>query len=196
MHKYEARKFNLPDLKGISPKQLEVHLKLYEGYVKFVNQLRETLTDLRKDTEKNAYALGEVLRRFGFEYNGMKFHELYFEGFENGPTPLNENSSLMKSLVEKYGNFDEFWIHFKSVGLMRGIGWTVLYYDQKEKQPHVAWVSDHELGVLADSPIILAMDMWEHAFMIDYLPSEKSKYIDAFKENLNWDILEKRFKNS
>ena len=192
MHTYEAQKFNLPELKGLSAKQIEVHLKLYEGYVKFVNHLREVLADLRTDSEKNAYALGEVMRRFGFEFNGMRMHELYFEGWENGPAPLNDNSALMQALKEKYGSFEEFWNHFKAVGLMRGIGWTVLFHDPKANQPHVAWVNDHDIGTLAGLPIILAMDMWEHAYMVDYVPAEKAKYIDAFVSNLNWDVMSKR----
>lgn len=193
MHTYEAQKFDLPELKGLSPKQLEVHLKLYEGYVKFVNHLREVLADLRKDSEKNAYALGEVSRRFGFEFNGMRMHEYYFESMEKGASPLAEDSALAKALTEKYGSFEDFWAHFKNTGLMRGIGWSVLYHDPKANQPHVAWVGDHELGTLAGLPIILAIDMWEHAFMVDYVPAEKAKYIEAFASNINWKVSEERF---
>lgn len=196
MHTYNVQQFSLPELKGLSPKQIEVHLKLYEGYVKFVNHLRETLADLRKDSEKNAYALGEVMRRFGFEFNGMRMHELYFESLERGAQPLESNTALMKSLSEKYGSFEDFWLHFKNVGLMRGIGWTILYHDTKANQPHVAWVNDHELGVLSGLPIILAMDMWEHAYMVDYLPAEKAKYIEAFASNLNWEVMSARFDSS
>lgn len=194
MHTYEARKFNLSELKGISPKQLEVHLKLYEGYVKFTNELRTTLTELRKDSEKNAYALGEVLRRFGFEFNGMRMHEYYFEQFEGGATAPDQNSPLAKALIEKYESWDGFVNHFKAVGLMRGIGWTILYHDTRVNQPHVVWVNDHELGQLAGLPVILALDMWEHAYMVDYVPAEKKKYIDAFWENINWGSVESRFK--
>lgn len=192
-HTYKAKKFNIPELAGISSKQIEVHLKLYEGYVKFTNHLREVLADLRKDSEKNAYALGEVLRRFGFEFNGMRMHEYYFEQFENGATALEQNSKMALALIEKYGSWDEFVNHFKSVGLTRGIGWTILYFDPIGKTPHVVWVNEHELGQLASLPVILAMDMWEHAYMMDYLPAEKKNYIDAFFNNLNWKISEDRF---
>ena len=192
-HTYEAKKFNIPELSGISSKQLEIHIKLYEGYVKFTNHLREVLSDLRKDSEKNAYALGEVLRRFGFEFNGMRMHEYYFGQFEGGRTAPDSNSKLALSLIEKYGSWDEFINHFKSVGLTRGIGWTILYFDPIGKTPHVVWVNEHELGQLASLPVILAMDMWEHAYMVDYLPAEKKNYIDAFFNNLNWQITETRF---
>ena len=191
--KYEPRKFNIPELKGISQKQVEVHLKLYEGYVKFTNTLRETLADLRQNSEKNAYALGEVMRRLPFEFNGMRMHEYYFEQFESGAKAMNQDSNLCKILCEKYESWDGFLNHFKAVGLMRGIGWTILAYDPIGKTPHVYWVNDHELGQLAGLPILLAMDMWEHAFMVDYVPADKVKYVEAFLSNLNWEILDKRF---
>jgi Fe-Mn family superoxide dismutase len=192
-HTYEAKKFNIGELSGISSKQLEIHIKLYEGYVKFTNHLREVLADLRKDSEKNAYALGEVLRRFGFEFNGMRMHEYYFEQFEKGATPTDSNSKMAVALVEKYGSWDEFINHFKSVGLTRGIGWTILYFDPVGNTPHTVWVNEHELGQLTGLPVILAMDMWEHAYMVDYLPAEKKNYIDAFFNNLNWKTSETRF---
>jgi Fe-Mn family superoxide dismutase len=77
--------------------------------------------------------------------------------------------------------------------MTRGIGWTVLYHDPKGKTVHTAWVGDHELGQLAGLPVILAMDMWEHAFMVDYLPSEKKQYIEAFLKNTNWKVVESRY---
>lgn len=192
-HTYEAKKFNIPELAGISSKQLEIHLKLYEGYVKFTNHLREVLADLRKDSEKNAYALGEVLRRFGFEFNGMRMHEYYFEQFENGPKAFEQGSMLGQALNNKYGPWEEFLNHFKSVGMTRGIGWTILYFDPIGNTPHIVWVNEHELGQLAGLPVILAMDMWEHAYMVDYLPAEKKNYIEAFFNNLNWSVSETRF---
>lgn len=193
MHTYQAQKFNLPELTGISPKQIEVHLKLYEGYVKFTNTLRETLIELRKDSEKNTYALGEVLRRLGFEFNGMRMHEYYFSQFEGGPNPLSEQKNLLTVLAEKYGSETGFIEHFKNTALMRGIGWTILYYDPIGKTPHVTWVNDHELGQLAGLPVIAALDMWEHAYMVDYVPAEKKNYVDAFLTNMNWSIAEDRF---
>ena len=190
---YKEQTFNIPELKGISSKQIEVHLGLYSGYVKHVNLIRERIHELSEDKEKHSYTIAELRRRFSFEFDGMRMHEYYFEGFENGATEVSADSELSKAVSEKYESWDGFIEHFKAVGMSRGIGWTVLYWDPKGKTPHVTWVSDHEVGVLAGLPIILAMDMWEHAFMVDYTPSEKSKYIDAFLSNLNWTVVEKRF---
>lgn len=192
MHTYEIKKFDLPSLIDLSEKQVTAHLGLYEGYVKHVNILREQITHLETDTEKNAYAIMEVRRRLGFEFNGMRMHEFYFSQFEKGAVSHTEGSVLEKTVAEKYGSWDAFIAHFSAVGMSRGIGWSVLYHDPVGNTPHIAWVGDHELGQLGSLPIILAMDMWEHAFMVDFLPSEKKQYVEAFFKNLNWTVPETR----
>ena len=189
---YKEQKFNLPELKGLSSKQIEVHLGLYAGYVKHVNLIREKIAELESDKEKNAYLIAELRRRFSFEFDGMRMHEYYFEGFESGAKEISEGE-LKNALAEKYGSFENFIEHFKAVGMSRGIGWTTLYWDPKGNTPHVTWVGHHELGTLSGLPILVAMDMWEHAFMVDYVPSEKVSYIDAFLSNLNWEVVENRF---
>ncbi len=194
MHTYDIKKFDLPDLINLSEKQVTAHVGLYEGYVKHVNALREQIAYLEAtDKEKNAYAIMEVRRRLGFEFNGMRMHEYYFSQFEKGPTEHAGGSALEKAVGEKYGSWENFVTHFAAVGMSRGIGWSVLYHDPVANTPHVAWVSDHEVGQLGSLPIILAMDMWEHAFMVDFLPSEKKSYIEAFMKNMNWTVAEERF---
>lgn len=191
---YASQKFDLPSLDGLSEKQITAHLGLYEGYVKHVNLLREQIKDLQAaDKEKYAYAVMELRRRLGFEFNGMRMHEYYFTQFEGGTTDVDDKGTLAKAVAEKYGSWKDFIDHFKTVGMSRGIGWTILYNDQKSKTVHTAWVSDHELGQLGGLPIILVMDMWEHAFMVDYLPSEKKDYVEVFLKNVNWTVCEKRF---
>lgn len=190
---YEPRTFNLPELKGISEKQITAHLGLYEGYVKHVNLVMEKIAALKNtDTENNAYLIAELRRRFAFEFDGMRMHEYYFEQLE-GASGSDSESALAKAAVEKYGSSDALSAHIKEVAGTRGIGWVVVYADPKAKTLHTVFVSDHELGQLAGLPIILALDLWEHAFMVDYLPAEKKTYIDAFFENLNWSVVEKRF---
>lgn len=186
---YKEQQFDIPALEGISEKQIQAHLGLYAGYVKHVNLLREKIAELKGDD----YVVAELRRRFSFEFDGMRMHEYYFSALEGGAKKVNQDSELVKALSEKYGSWDGFIEHFKAVGKSRGIGWTVLYWDPKGKTPHVAWTGDHELGTLSGIPILLAMDMWEHAFMVDYLPAEKGKYIDAFLNNVNWSFPEKMF---
>ncbi len=194
MHTYTPQTFILPELAGLSEKQIKAHLGLYEGYVKHVNLLRAQIKDLEEtDKEKFAYAIMETRRRLGFEWNGMRMHEYYFTQFEGGATPMSTESTFAHAVSEKYGSIENFITHFTQVGMSRGIGWSILYYDQKSNTVHTAWVSDHELGQLAGLPVILAMDMWEHAYMVDYLPAEKKNYIETFLKNVNWSVVEKRF---
>ena len=187
---YTEQTFQLPDMSGLSAKQIEVHLKLYAGYVKNVNAIMAKLDELMQDSEKNALALSELKRRFGFEFNGMRLHELYFESLGGDG---KAEGKLADALTKQWGSFEAWQNEFKAMGSMRGIGWVLLTYDTKANMFHNVWVSDHELGHLATLPVIVAMDMWEHAFMIDYVPAQKSDYVSAFMHNLNWKKLDERF---
>ncbi len=190
---YTTRAFDLPELKGLSKEQISAHLALYEGYVKHTNLIMEKIGKLREeDAEANSYLINELRRRMGFEFDGMRMHEYYFEQFEGGAAEMKQESPLADAASVKYGSTEGFIKHIKEVAGTRGIGWTVVYYDPKGQTLHTAWVSDHELGILAGLPIILAVDMWEHAYMVDYLPKEKMNYVDAFLSNLNWSVVEKR----
>lgn len=190
---YTPRTFNLPELKGLSKKQIEVHLALYEGYVKHTNLIVDTIARFKtEDAEKNAYAINELRRRLGFEFDGMRMHEYYFEQLEGGPAPLSPECALAKLATEKYGSVEGLTAHIKEVAGTRGIGWVVVYFDAVANTLHTAFVNDHELGQLSGLPIVLALDLWEHAFMVDYVPAEKKNYVDAFLENLNWGVVEKR----
>lgn len=193
---YTAKSFNLPTLTGLSAEQIKVHLGLYEGYVKNVNLVMETLKGYAaygdKATEGDKYAITELRRRFAFEFDGMRMHEYYFEQFE-GEKGGSPESALAKAAAEKYGSGEDFIKHIKEVAGSRGIGWVVVYYDPRGKTIHTVFVNDHELGQLAGLPVLLALDLWEHAFMVDYVPAEKKNYVDAFLANLNWSVVEKRF---
>ncbi|MFZ1075622.1 MAG: Fe-Mn family superoxide dismutase [Minisyncoccia bacterium] len=190
---YPVKTFNLPVLEGISEKQIKVHLALYEGYVKHVNLIHEKLRELKKtDAEGNAYAMAELRRRFAFEFDGMRMHEYYFSQFE-GEKGGDEKSGLALAVNEKYGSGENFMAHIKEVAGSRGIGWVVVYADPSANTVHTVFVGDHELGQLAGLPIILAVDLWEHAYMVDYIPADKKNYVDAFLANVNWSVPEKRF---
>lgn len=190
---YTPKTFNLPELTGLSKKQIEVHLALYEGYVKHTNLIVDTITRLKaEDTEKNAYAISELRRRLGFEFNGMRMHEYYFEQLESGAVPPSSGGTLATLASEKYGSVDGLLSHIREVAGTRGIGWVVVYFDPRAQTLHTAFVNDHELGQLSGLPILFALDLWEHAFMVDYVPAEKKNYIDFFLQNVNWSVVEKR----
>jgi superoxide dismutase, Fe-Mn family len=196
MHTYTPKTFNLPELPGLSEKQIKVHLGLYEGYVKHVNLIAEKLNAVRSGTlELDPYIVAELRRRFAFEFDGMRMHEYYFEQLEHGAQALNVESALAKVVSEKYGSTDAFMEHIKEVAGSRGIGWVVVYQDTRAGNIiHTVFVADHEVGQLSGLPIILALDLWEHAFMVDYVPAEKKNYIEAFLKNVNWSVVENRFR--
>ncbi len=190
---YTAKTFNLPVLQGLSEKQIKVHLALYEGYVKNVNLIMEKLAAVREGKlELDPYIVAELRRRFAFEFDGMRMHELYFAQMEAGSRKLEAGSALANAVKEKYGE-KGLEAHIKEVARTRGIGWVVVYKDTIAGTLHTTFVADHEVGQLAGLPIVFALDLWEHAYMVDYMPVDKKNYIDAFFANVNWLVIEERF---
>lgn len=193
---YETQTFNLPELKDISKRTVEEHLKLYAGYVKFTNLITDKIKEYKQDAEKNAYAINEMQRRFGFEFNGMRNHEYYFKSLEGGTQALASDSVLKKKIAEQFGSFDAWLAEFTTIALTRGIGWAMMCYDPQTSKLINTWVDEHHVGQLNGPQTILALDMWEHAFIIDYSPADKKKYVTAFFENLNWSVIEKNYLNA
>jgi len=193
MHVYEAKKFDLPSLEGISDESVKQHIGLYEGYVKNFNAMSKLVSELAQDTEKNAHALSEIVRRRSFEFDGMRLHEHYFAQFDDGAKAADEGSAFGKVLKKEYGSREVFEAAMKGIGSMRGPGWAILYYDKEGDQILSGFIGEQHQGHFATLPIILALDVWEHAFILDYGAAGKGKYLDAFFKNLNWSVIEKRF---
>lgn len=193
MKQYQKKNFNIPNIKGISEKALEIHLGLYEGYVKNLNTHYSALKNSCGANESATLIAPALTRRISFELAGVLNHEKYFEAIEGGAVQLTSGTSLETSIDENFGNIDTFKICIqKTAMLMRGIGWVLVVYDKNEKAFHIIWVSDHELGNV-NLPIVIALDMWEHAYMVDYAPSEKKEYVDAYLNAINWNVIEKNF---
>jgi len=186
---YTAQKFNIPELKGISQKTIEEHIKLYEGYVKNLNTIHEIV----ENTNNPEYARRESYRRQGFEFGGMRNHEYYFKSFEGGAQAPNEASELYKKIVEWTGTFEVFMTIFKNLATTRGIGWAMLGYDKQTDKLIQYWVDEQHMGHLPGVSPIICLDLWEHAFVMDYVPGDKKKYVEAFFENLNWNVIEKNY---
>ena len=193
MTTYTARTWNL-ELEGLSKDQLEVHYKLYQGYVTNTNVLNQKLVELNKAGEGNSVTAAEIRRRLGFEYNGMRLHEYYFDNL-GGHEALGADTALMARIVEQYGSFDAFMNEFKAVAATRGIGWVVLYEDPMNGALQIFWVGDHENGHPAGFLPLLVLDVWEHAFSVDYKPNERPKYLEAFFKNVNWKVVASRMVN-
>ncbi len=190
MKKFEEKKFNIGELKGLSKKSVEEHLKLYVGYVAQANLVLEKIEELSSDPEKNMGLLSGLQKRFGFEYNGIRNHEIYFSSLSDGSSKLSEESNLKKMIIEEWGSFDKWLNLFKAIATTRGVGWAILYFDKKENRLFNAWIDEQHLGQLQNCSPVLALDMWEHSFVFDYQPSGKKQYIEDFFENLNWQKVE------
>lgn len=190
---YAPRKWDLSGLHGISDATLELHFGLYEGYVKNTNLLNERLRDLRAAGKGSGSdpSYAELVRRLGFEYNGMRLHEYYFDNLTAQPAPIG-SGRLYNALGECFGGFDEWKKDFVAVGGMRGVGWVIAYCDLTNGRITNHWIDDHQNGNLAGFAPIVVMDLWEHAYLKDYKPSEKGRYIEAFFANLDWGACETR----
>lgn len=191
MQPYTPVEFSLPEVSGISQQQLAEHLTLYKGYVTHVNKLYEEIEALTKIGGRD-HEISELRRRLGFEFCGMRLHEYYFGDLVGGAKQLPTNSPLYVALVAQYGSFDAFITEFKSA-LSRGTGWMLLNYDPLYKRFHSNWVDEHHIGHLATLPVVIAIDMWEHAYMVDYLPGEKKTYIDKYLQAINFETVASRF---
>lgn len=192
---YTETSFNIPTLSGISTKTIEEHLKLYAGYIKHANLILEKITELSATPElatANTYTIGELRRRFGFEFGGLRNHEYYFHQLEGGSTLSNTESQLHAQIVKQWGSYDTWLTEFKQLAMTRGIGWAFLYLDTATGNLLNTWVGEQHDGHLTGLSPILALDMWEHSYMLDVPPSEKKLYIEAFFANLNWSVVEGR----
>jgi Fe-Mn family superoxide dismutase len=191
---YKPKQFNLGKLQGISDKTLEMHFKLYEGYVKSVNELNQKIGNLLADgqVDKEEFpAYSELTRRLGFEYNGMVLHEYYFGNLRSGGSGAPDRT--FASIAEKtFGSFDLWKTDFVSVGKMRGVGWAICYQDPNSGVLSNHWITLHEVGNVSGFNPILVMDAWEHAFILDYAPADRPKYIDAFFANVDWSAVQNR----
>lgn len=190
---YEAKKFSIPELDGISKKSIDEHLGLYEGYVKNFNAISTLLPEYAKDSEKNSHALAELIRRRSFEFGGMRLHEAYFPQFEGGTSDFPTSGAFFDAIAKEYHKPEYLVAYLKAIGMMRGPGWAILYYDPEAKQFLAGFTGEQHQGHFVTLPIILAIDVWEHAFLLDHGAQGKAAYLDAFFNNLNWGVVEKRF---
>ena len=190
---YVAKDFSsLKGLNGISDETIEVHLGLYNGYVKNTNLLNEKVIELTENGKSGTPEYAELKRRYGFEYNGMRLHEYYFGNLKPGGTELKDTSALGKAIAETYSSLDVWKNDFAKLGSLRGVGWTILFQDPETKTLSNHWVNLHEDGNIAGFIPLLVMDVWEHAYLLDYKPADRPKYIEAFFSNVDWAAVEAR----
>jgi Fe-Mn family superoxide dismutase len=190
---YQAINFeNLLGTEGFSDQLLKNHFTLYNGYVTNTNKVMEELAELEKQGKAGTPQYAEMKRRFGWEFDGMRLHELYFGNMAKGGSSLDTGSKLASKIAEDFGSVENCAKVFTAVGAMRGIGWAILYYDPAGNQLVNTWINEHDAGHLAAAAPILIMDVFEHAFMIDY-GLKRPDYIGAFMKAVDWSAVQKRF---
>lgn len=187
--KYEAQNFeHLLGLPGFSDNALKTHFALYQGYVNNTNALLEKLARAEAGTPEYA----ELKRRFGWEFNGLRLHELYFSTMSKSPKGSLTNGQLAAQIERDFGSFENWEKDFKATAMMRGIGWAILYHDPKADRLLNVWVEQHDTGHLADCLPLLPLDVFEHAFMLDY-GTKRADYIEAFLKVVDWKVVKERF---
>ena len=195
---YQPRQFDLSGLNGISDQTLEMHFKLYEGYVTNTNVLTDKIAAMIEDgkvDQEEMPAYSELTRRLGFEYNGMVLHEYYFENMKRGGNvDPEQNSNFTRLAAESFGRYDIWKADFVGIGKMRGVGWAVCYQNPANGRLSNHWITLHETGNVSGFNPVLVMDVWEHAYLLDYKPAERPKYIEAFFSNIDWEAVERRLK--
>ncbi len=190
---YAAKDYaKLVGMEGFSDTLLKNHFTLYQGYVTNTNKVLDTLDQMAKEGKSAAPEFAELKRRLGWEFNGMRLHELYFENL-GGKGGIDKTSKTAKRIIESFGSYDAWEKDFRATGAMRGIGWVALYHDTDARRLINFWVNEHDVSHPAGCAPILIMDVFEHAFMLDY-GIKRADYIEAFFKNINWAAVESRIK--
>ena len=190
---YTAKDYSkLIGMEGFSETLLKNHFTLYQGYVTNTNKVMDILNQMLKDGKTGTPEFAELKRRLGWEFNGMRLHEFYFENL-GGKGGINKGGKLAKKMSEDFGSYEMWEKDFKAVGAMRGIGWAVLYQDPMNGRLVNFWINEHDVSHPAGCNPLLIMDVFEHAFMIDY-GLKRADYIEAFFKNINWSAAEARLK--
>lgn len=177
-------------MKGFSEKLLKNHFVLYQGYVKNTNKIIETLDRLLAQGQANTVEYSELKRRLAWEFDGMRLHELYFENL-GGSGIVDRKTTLLEEIARDFGSYEAWEEDFKATASIRGIGWAVLYQDNKTGNLNNFWIDEHHIGHPVDRTALLVLDAWEHAYLLDY-GLKRGDYINVFFENINWDVVARR----
>ncbi len=193
---YEPKNFDklIGNTPGFSDDLLKMHFKLYQGYVANSNKLLKMIQDLDASGNNRGPEFAGLKRMFGWEFDGMRLHEYYFENL-GGKTPLDQKDSLYQQIVKDFGSFDKWKEDFIATGLIRGIGWAVLYLEPGQGRLINTWINEHDLGHLSGAKPILIMDVFEHAYITEY-KLDRAAYVDAFFKNIDWNTVSQRFYNN
>src|ERR1043166_2023701 len=190
--RFAARDFTpLLGMTGLSDALLKNHFTLYQGYVKAANKLLEELEEMARKGETESAGYAGAKRRFGWEYNGIRLHQLYFDNLPKSSRPLAPGSRLFERMEQDFGGVEKWDKDFRATGALRGIGWVMTVYDALRNRLVNAWIDEHDTGHLAGCTPIVVMDVFEHAFMLDY-GMKKADYVETFMKGIDWDAVAAR----
>ena len=191
---YQPKNYdNLLGIDGLSDQLLKNHSALYQGYVANFNKVNDILEVMEKEGKFATPEYAELNRRLGWEFNGMRLHEYYFENLSKEARGIDQNSGLHKKIVSEFGSYEMWEKDFRAMMAMRGIGWGILYYDAQADRLFNVWINEHDAGHLSGAKPILVMDVFEHAYMLDY-GIKRADYIEAIMKAIIWESVEQRMK--
>ncbi|PIZ00714.1 superoxide dismutase [bacterium (Candidatus Howlettbacteria) CG_4_10_14_0_8_um_filter_40_9] len=190
---YQQKNYDyLLGIEGLSDELLNAHFTLYQGYVKNVNSFLGATQKMIEEDDIIPIYFSELKRRLGWEWNGMRLHELYFGNMAKGGNELAKNSELYKKIIKDFGSYENWEKEFKAIGVMRGIGWVILYYDKEADKLMNVWIGEHDSGHLAGCVPLLVTDVFEHAYMLDY-GIARADYVEIFKNIIDWSVVAERY---
>ncbi len=182
---------SLLGIQGLSDNLFKNHFKLYEGYIANINKIQETISTAIRENKLSSPEISELRRRFGWEWNGMKLHEYYFENISKSPSSIMETKSTKVKIEANFGSLENWDKDFRASGAMRGIGWVVLYHNPEDGSLFNTWVNEHDMGHLTGLKPLLVLDVFEHAYALDY-GIKKADYLEIFMKSIDWSVVEKR----
>jgi len=192
----EAKKYDhlVGNLPGFSAPQIEIHLKLYQGYVKKINEIRAEIDKIpfaeRKPNANFSYGkFSELKRRESVPYNGVYLHEMYFDNL--GGSREGAKNELARAIEGSFGSQSNWEEDLSACAETATGGWVLLTYDRIDGKLHHNQVWEHSNGIMIHQEHLLALDTWEHAFMIDF-GTDKKSYLAAFLKNVNWGVVADR----
>lgn len=191
---YQVKQFDLGGLKGISDQTLALHIKLYERYIREANRLTQSLDQYLKGSQVGQNEMpvfSELTRRLGYEYNGIMLHEYYFGNLKRQTEDPQPSLAFVRAAEATFGRYAVWKMDFISIAQMRGVGWAICYQDPLNGRLSNHWVSLHQIGTVIGFTPLLVLDLWEHAYLLDY-QSERAAYIESFFSNIAWDVVDKR----
>jgi Fe-Mn family superoxide dismutase len=187
---YEPREFDLKGVQGLSPRAIELHLGLYRGYVEQVNRHLGQIREKPGEAGKATY--DARARSLAFEWNGMVLHEIFFDALRGPGRTLDEEGVFAEALDESFGGFDAWKKDLAAMAAVRGVGWVATVRDPETSSTFNVWLDEHQLGTPAGVQTLFVLDLWEHAWLLDYAPARKPEYVQTILANVDWSVIESR----